>query len=506
MIDGQLRYDVATSLLASGEPTLRDPALQPFGVPGANGKIYARYGSGGSVIALPLLWIADRGADPDGEVHRFLFSLTTPLVAAAACAVLFFFLLRLSVPGRRALICTAIIAFCSLLWPSAVSTFPNAQYAFFFLLALLLGHESAARGSRRLAAAGGGVLGLLVTYDEYLLCLVPGAALCTLTPTLWPHLAGSTPLFQRARATLDAARRDGSLVRYLSFVLATLFGVSLFLLFNQWRFGSMWHSGKVDALPTEHSLLGNPLGGFLGLLVSPGKGVLWFSPPIVLGALGLRDLLRRHRSLGLAIALSSLTLVLVLSPVAFYGGDWCWGPRYLTVVVPAFGLAMPPIVSRARRLTAALAVVGLTVQLLAVSVDHQRFFFERALPDYFWAKSSWVYFERSQLLARPAEVLEVLRGPPREAIFFNNAPDPQSLTYCTFGPPPELRPHAARWLRFFQIYFLPRPWPLWMSSGVLARRPPIDVGIAILACVALAGLGVVVLRSGLRALGTQRPE
>mgnify|MGYP001026585147 CR=1 FL=1 len=506
MIDGQFRYEVAANLLSHGEPTVRDPALQPFGVPGPNGKIYARYGAGGSVIALPLLWIADRGADPDGEVHRFLFTLATPLVAAAACAVLFSFLLRLAVPAGRALSCTAIVAFSSLLWPSAVSTFPNAQYAFFFLAALLLGHESARRGSLGLAAAGGAVLGLLVTYDEYLLCLVPGAASCTIAPAVWDRLRGDASWLERARSLLGAARRDGSLARFVTFAFATLLGVALFFLFNRWRFGSILHSGKVDALPEEHAIFGNPLGGFLGLLVSPGKGVIWYSPPILLGALGLRDLLRRHRSLGLALLLSSVTLLFVLSPVAFWAGDWCWGPRYLTVVVPAFGLAMPAVVERARKLTATVAVAGLVVQLLAVSVDHQRFFFERALPDHFWAKSSWVYFERSQLLARPAEVLAVLRGPPKEAVFFNNAPDPQSLTYCTFGPRPELRPHAALWMQHFQLYFLPRPWPLWMSSGVPQRQPPIDVGLAVLACVVLAGLGAVLVRGGLRANATAPPE
>jgi hypothetical protein len=130
--------------------------------------------------------------------------------------------------------------------------------------------------------------------------------------------------------------------------------------------------------------------------------------------------------------------------------------------------------------------LGLFVQLMAVSLDHQRFYFEHNLPPHFWAYDPWFYFKNSQLLSRPLELDETLRsGLPPEAVRFSPTPHSQ-LTYAPFGPPrPQL---GAAWVRQFQVFYLPRPWPLWMASMDPASRP-VDVASLTATCAVLMLFG-----------------
>ena len=100
-----------------------------------------------------------------------------------------------------------------------------------------------------------------------------------------------------------------------------------------------------------------------------------------------------------------------MSVLSFYGGDWCWGPRYFVVVLPLLALAFPfaSFTRPAERVVVrTLIAAGLAVQLLAISVDHHRFFYERSLPRFFWSTDRAFYFRHSALFARPGEIWESL--------------------------------------------------------------------------------------------------
>jgi hypothetical protein len=480
IIDGQLRYDVTESLLTLGQPVLRDPALVGLGIPGPSGLVYAFYNAAPSVVAMPLVWVGGLVSDPTGEVRRFLFSLTSGIFGALVAALLCVFYVVLGVAPTAAVWWSLVSAFATLLWPLSTSTFDQAQHAFFALLAVFLGWLAAQRRSVVLAAVGGLIAGVLINYQESYVLVLPTLAISTLTP-------GG-----------QSGKRDRT-ARFLVFLLASCVGFGLWLLFNQLRFQHPLISGKSAILErVAIPSFGNPLIGLLGLLVSPGKGVLFYSPPVILAALGMPSLYRRDAWLGRTVVATTGVYVAFIASLSFFGGDWGWGPRYLVTILPLWALALPfvPPTMIRRSIAGMVVAMGLVVQLLALSVDHQRFFFERALPDFFWAQDRWFYFRESALLARPAEIVASLReGRPQEARFFAPGPYRDAATYAIFGF--ARRTQAPRLMRRYEVFYLPRPWPLWMA-WIAPERRPIRMAPVVVGTLGIGLVGTALVLGGLR--------
>jgi hypothetical protein len=85
------------------------------------------------------------------------------------------------------------------------------------------------------------------------------------------------------------------------------------------------------------------LAGIAGLLVSPTRGLLLFSPFLIFVLLGLRQRLRTPGTRRLAIALSVAAIAQLL---LYARTDWragtCWGPRYMTDVLPVLVWMLAP--------------------------------------------------------------------------------------------------------------------------------------------------------------------
>jgi hypothetical protein len=152
--------------------------------------------------------------------------------------------------------------------------------------------------------------------------------------------------------------------------------VVLFLLYNRARWGSAFDTGYGETLGLmkEH-----PVNGLWGLLLSPGKSLYLYSPPLVLAALASVRFARAHGRAALALALVGLPPVAFYASFLSWSGDYCWGPRYLTYLVPL--LLVPAVVSAwpslvrsraAAAAAAALVVVGLGIQILGAAFywDH----------------------------------------------------------------------------------------------------------------------------------------
>jgi hypothetical protein len=146
-----------------------------------------------------------------------------------------------------------------------------------------------------------------------------------------------------------------------------------------------------------------------------------------------------------------------------------------------------------RRAIGVLVGLGLVVQVLGVSVDHQRFFAQRSYRAFFWYETPNVYWQDSQLFARPGELYSVLFEPfPAPPVAFRPGPYADTLpTYCMFGI------RADSWMRDYAAFHLPRPWPLWVPALPSAIRP-VDPTVTTNVCLLFACLGAFFLLAGMR--------
>jgi hypothetical protein len=490
-IDGQYRYEVARSWLDIGEPSIRDPMLRELGasVDERTGKAYSWYNAAPSLTPLPLMWVARMLGGDAADQDRFAFSLTAAVFGAIVPAVLVVVYGMLGVGVALSVGAALVFALATQWWPGSVTTFDQNQHAFLLLAAVILAWESGRRAGTGRALLAGVVGGLLILYQETYAILLPAIALAVFAPP-GEGSAGAPRL-----SVLGIDR--SALTRYAAFGAGSCVGVGGFLAYNLMRFGTVLQPNRYDVRwPAD------PSAGILSLTLSPGRSVLLFSPPLLLLAFGMRALWRRCPVLCAAAGLTGVMHLLFVSNLPFFAGEWAWGPRYLLVLLPlaCLGLPFTAVRIRSRYVLAAGVVLGLVVQIMAVSLDHQRFYFERGLAPLFWAARPWFYFTSSQLLARPFELHETLRsGVPAEAVSF--APTPRSqLTYAPFGPPrPEL---GVEWARRFAVFHLFRPWPLWMTHIDVARRP-VPVGLLTAGCAGLLLLGAALLLLALRSL---RPD
>lgn len=281
---------------------------------------------------------------------------------------------------------------------------------------------------------------------------------------------------------------------------AVAIGLAAWFEYNRWRFGVAYVPNRFGAGVTHPPLLGNPIIGLTSLLFSPGKSVFLYSPVLILGLLGWTRFRRLHPAGAWPLLTLTLTQVIFVSSLTFFGSDWSWGPRYLLPVLPLWILPAAEFsryaASRRRVVVVTLVIaVGLLVQLLGISLDHHRFFYSRKLPSYFWYSDPWFYFRHSALMSRPCEIFESFEDErAREAALFAPSPYPDAVTYCVFGMVDARR--ADQWMRSFRIFAVPRPWPLWSRSLPTGTRYPINprwgslvagVGVAGIFCLGVSG-------------------
>ncbi|TME05139.1 MAG: hypothetical protein E6I69_10445 [Chloroflexi bacterium] len=148
-------------------------------------------------------------------------------------------------------------------------------------------------------------------------------------------------------------------------------GVVATLLVNQARFGSPLEFGYGGSVAWS-----TPLWvGLPGALVSPGRGVLWEFPAIILSGIGTAALWRTGKRPE-ALALAGVPAVLLLEACQYFDwvGGWDWGFRFFQPALPLVavlaGVGIPSLPKRlASWLPAALLAGGIIWNVPAVSTD-----------------------------------------------------------------------------------------------------------------------------------------
>jgi hypothetical protein len=91
------------------------------------------------------------------------------------------------------------------------------------------------------------------------------------------------------------------------------------------------------------------LGGLAGLLVSPSRGLLIYSPWVVFSLWGAGRLWKEStQGWGRYLLLGMVAVLLLHARLGTWWAGWCYGPRYLTDLLPFLAFFLIPVWSRIR--------------------------------------------------------------------------------------------------------------------------------------------------------------
>jgi hypothetical protein len=370
--DGETMFQVTRAMAEQGRLDLAPGILPPAGnlgprstdtelafvVAGREGRSYSKYGLGQSLAALPLYWMGTIWQALTGSVYapRLASSLLNSLLTACSAGVLLILVRALGYSKPSAALVALIFALCTPAW-AYTHTFFSEPLVTLCLMAATLGAVRFARDGRThwfalIRRALG--LAVLARIDAIIAC--PAYGLYILLRWRTRHTPLPRIARQIAAGTAAAAAGIGAVAGY-----------------NLARFGSLLVFGyRTSNWETPFFL------GLYGLTLSPGKGLLWYTPPVSLGLAGVPRFARRFPAETLLSMFIVSTYVVFYSLYAFWAGGWCWGPRHLLPILPFLLLPSAPILAQNVRHQAKqagialLLVLGFIVQFPAVGADYKR--------------------------------------------------------------------------------------------------------------------------------------
>jgi hypothetical protein len=360
-IDGDATLAVAVSWVQHGTPDIAQlgasesllPPMSRMGSFGQDGLLYSKKGVTPSVLLVPLVWIAELTP----LASRALSMLFNPLITALTATLLAFILKQLGFKGHIGVIVALLYGLCTLAFPYTKTLFGEPLAAFFLLTAtyvLVICIQNQAKLWHFVLA--GAVLGACVGINLTYVLMITLFAL---------FLFGINP-------------RAWQLNQWTAFLVPLLVIGFALLTYNAMRWGNPFTSGYNFAQGEGFTY--SPLWGIFGLLLSPYRGVFWYSPILILAILGLFKFRSQFPILTRLILVVCGVQVLAYCAWWSWHGGIVWGGRFLIPVLPIFALALAPIVDSAlhnRRYRLgflALALVSLGIQLLGVLIDYQAYY------------------------------------------------------------------------------------------------------------------------------------
>jgi hypothetical protein len=326
-----------------------------------NGKAYTWYEAGNIVAGVPLYLVGKMASNvlPLPESLKALLlrtavSLTSAFVGAFVAILFFSLLQRLGLAVKPSISMTLALIFSTfLLWyfkmylRESILTLCMLG-AFYFLLPAL--HE--AKRQRSLIVAGSFVGFGILTKLVFALNAFP-----FLLYLLWNKEHATHRTFKD--------KLNDVILFSIPIVLIGCAGTGFY---NYLRMGNPFDTGYTGgtSFPTPLYV------GLYGLLLSPGKGLIWFAPILMFLLWAFKPYWQQHKPEAACILGLFILNILLYSKYISWGGDGSWGPRYLAPLVP---LLLIPVVVYLQRTSASikkiavgLIVAGCLVQAGGVSI------------------------------------------------------------------------------------------------------------------------------------------
>lgn len=336
------------------------------GVQGIDGKYYSKYGIGQSIVAIPWYiggkFLASKvlPAKYAGYATMFAVSLFNAAVTALTCLLIFLFGQKLGYSTKVSIFLSLIYGLGTMAWPYAKEFFSEPLAGLFILFAVFSAYCHKIERSNTWLFLSGLAIGMAMATRLTAVILVPILGLYILLNIL----------------------KEGEKQRLIGAALSFLFPIAIFFLFIGWynlvRFGSFLESGY----GIEGEGFTNPLfKGIYGLLLSPGKSLFLYNPILFLSFFGIASFFRNQKSEAILFLSIIVSNILLYSKwVQWYGG-WCWGPRFLLPIIPFIIFPIGFFISQrkfgwVKIISIVLIAISVLVQILAVSVNNRRYYYE----------------------------------------------------------------------------------------------------------------------------------
>lgn len=362
--DAHVVYDTTRSLV---ERRALDVHLggPPWFYSYRNGKQYGAFPLGNVVAMVPsyLVWgaLAATKRFPAEPLYALCSHFSPALLMAGAAALFFRMCRRRGASERLAAGLALGLGLSTICFCYARSAYSEALQT----LALLLWVDCTMRQGERMTRAGmlalGAYSGILFNTKLVYALVLPLAGIFVITRFL----------AERRRTGAAAAPGGAALVQGCLLAVAAFLPFLGLALWHNWlKTGSLLRTGY--QIPNG-VFSGDLWPALFGYTLSPGKSVFLYSPPLILGLLGVKTALRRYRAETLFVLAVIAVVMGFNAKFRAWHGDYCWGPRYLVPLTPlGLFLALPWLpealaVGRPRLRRAALALllsVGFAVQLL----------------------------------------------------------------------------------------------------------------------------------------------
>jgi hypothetical protein len=278
----------------------------------SDGRLLSGRPPGVALTALPFLApLAVFRADPPAPLAMILLGKLIGALMTSGASAIFYLLCRRLAPAS-APAATTLFALGSCLWTVASQAlWMHGPATLWVTLGLSLLLPTELPVSRRRLAVAGLVLGLAVLTRPTTAFFVMGTGLVFLGRGRWREL--------------------------LTFALGGMPPLLVLLATNYSCYGHPLLGGYCNDYWDGAPPLWLGLGG---LLIAPSRGLLTYSPALVLAPVGLWQLRRLGERGALLAAWTAAALLTVLFYSRWYDwrGGWCYGPRFLCETLPIFCL------------------------------------------------------------------------------------------------------------------------------------------------------------------------
>jgi hypothetical protein len=362
---GEERIELVKAIVDRHELSL----TQGSDLVGVDEKIYPLRGIAPALLSAPFYIFGKIIGAPDAAGP---IAIINQLLGAATVVMIFLFAVSLGYSLRASVLTAIFYGFGTFAWPYAKISFEHTIETFFVLLTVYCMYRYSVHTKLSSILLSGISFGVAFNTRYTSALILPAIFLMMIIHYLKKY---------ELKNNVKYLMKDAGL-----FSLAFLPFLGLSFWYNFYRFGSIFETGyTLQAARLGLDFFGGTplLTGLKGFLISPGKGFFYYSPVALLFFFSIRSFLRRHHGLGAGFICIILSYLLFLSKNIYWHGDWAWGPRYLLVITPFLIVPLAHLFDSSlwlekrllRGSVYALFAMSVIIQVAAVSVDFNKYFF-----------------------------------------------------------------------------------------------------------------------------------